>query len=278
MWDYFGAKRRLFDQAKNAVINIDNPWGRKLKEQVPTGLGFGIDRHDAVYPRSIKQCETGTRMEVETPIGLIEVTSPLLGRHNAYNLLAAMAVATVLKVPADAIAAGIAAMPQVPGRMERIDCGQDFSVIVDYAHTDAALAHLLETVATFCQKRIVTVFGCGGDRDRGKRFSMGAAAAERSGWTILTSDNPRSEAPEAILSEIEAGVISISKQQGWPTPHHEVVPDRKAAIFRAIEMAQAGDIVVIAGKGHETVQIIGKKSRPFDDRKVAREALGVGRS
>ena len=273
MWDYFSAKRRLFAQSRQAVINVDDPWGRKLKEGIPTAIGFGIDRQDAIQPLWMKVDRSGMRIGVATPVGQIEISTSLTGRHNVYNLLSAIGAALALSIPVAAIVDGIASVKAVPGRFEAIDAGQDFSVYVDYAHTQDALARFLEAVAALSPKRIITVFGCGGDRDRGKRFSMGVAAAQASDWIIVTSDNPRSETPQAIIDEIIPGILAVGKQKEWSAPRHEIIPDRRAAIARAIEMAEAGDAVVIAGKGHETVQIIGTERLPFDDRQVAREAL-----
>ena len=277
MWDYFSAKRRLFAQSRQAVVNIDDPWGRKLKEGIPTAIGFGIDRPDAIQPLWMKVDLSGMRIGVATPAGQIEISTNLTGRHNVYNILSAIGAAIALSIPPSAIVDGIASVKAVPGRLEAISAGQDFAVYVDYAHTEAALARLLEAVAALSPKRIVTVFGCGGDRDRGKRFSMGVAAAQGSDWIILTSDNPRSETPQAIIDEIVPGILAVGRQKEWPVPHHEIIPDRREAIARAVAMAEPGDAVLIAGKGHETVQVIGAERLPFDDRQVAREAL-AGRS
>jgi UDP-N-acetylmuramoyl-L-alanyl-D-glutamate--2,6-diaminopimelate ligase len=173
----------------------------------------------------------------------------------------------------EAISAGIAAMKSVPGRFEKIDVGQDFLVVVDYAHTEDALARLLQSVSSLALGHVITVFGCGGDRDRGKRPQMGVAASLYSRIAILTSDNPRSEDPLAIIREIEAGMTNKT-----PEARYEVIPDRKEAIARAISLAKTGDAVVIAGKGHETYQRVGNQTFPFDDREVARAALsGRGR-
>ncbi len=274
MWDYFCAKRKLFRQTRCAVVNVDDPWTPKIIEAAPQ-IGFGLERKRAIFATDVRTGSGGTRMTVITPIGPLAIASPLAGRHNVYNLLAAIGAGVALQIPGSAIVAGLGDVACVPGRMERIDLGQDFWVLVDYAHTPDALSHLLTTVASFSPKRILTVFGCGGDRDRGKRMSMGIASAQRSDWTILTSDNPRSEPPDAIIEEIVVGIQMIQTQQGWSAARHEIIPDRREAITKIIEMAQPGDAVVIAGKGHETVQIIGKDIRPFDDRAVAREALSA---
>jgi UDP-N-acetylmuramoyl-L-alanyl-D-glutamate--2,6-diaminopimelate ligase len=267
---YFASKRKLFDLTEGRrLINIDDPWGRKLQEEAPErSWSYGIERKGDLCPREIESGFDGIRMTVETPIGEIEIGSSLVGRYNIYNLLSAVGVGIALGLSGSEISAGIASMSGVPGRFEKIDLGQDFSVIVDYAHTEDALDRLLQAVCDLSPRRIITVFGCGGDRDRGKRPKMGAVSARLSGKTILTSDNPRSEEPTSILREIEAGFPS-------PAPDYEVIPNRQEAIARAIGLAEGGDAVVIAGKGHENYQIIGKERLPFDDRTVARSALAA---
>lgn len=267
---YFASKRKLFDLTDGRrLINIDDPWGRTLLEAAPErSWSYGIERKGDFYPKEIESGFDGIRMTVETPIGEIGIVSSLVGRYNIYNLLAAIGVGVSLGLSRPAISAGIASMGGVPGRFEKIDLGQSFTVIVDYAHTEDALNRLLQAVGDLSPRRIITVFGCGGDRDRGKRPRMGAVSARLSRKTILTSDNPRSEAPMSILREIEAGFPS-------PAPDYEVIPDRREAIERAIGLAEAGDAVVIAGKGHENYQIIGRERLPFDDRQVARNALAA---
>ncbi len=268
---YFSAKRKLFDQMDRqkgrAVINLDDPYGGQLKQALPgRNLGFGMTPPADIYPTSLVLDQGGIRMHVVTPMGALDVASPLMGRHNAYNLLAAIGVGVVLSLSKEQIVDGISALSAVPGRFEKIDAGQDFLVIVDYAHTEDALCRLLATAAALSPRRIVTVFGCGGDRDRGKRPKMGSIAGQMSDAVILTSDNPRSEPPLSIIEEIEAGV----KTTGTP---YQIVPDRRAAIVAAISTARTGEIVIIAGKGHETIQIIGNQTLPFDDREVARNAV-----
>jgi UDP-N-acetylmuramyl-tripeptide synthetase len=198
---------------------------------------------------------------------VLEVESALVGRFNAQNLLAALGAGLALGLSPDAVQRGIAALAGVPGRMEKIALGQDFTVLVDYAHTDDALKNLLETVRDLKPRRVITVFGCGGDRDRSKRPLMGAVAARLSDIVILTSDNPRSEPPEAILAEIRRGIPAARNEDTL------VIADRRDAIARAIEMGREGVCVVIAGKGHEGYQVLRDRSVPFDDRQVARDAL-----
>jgi UDP-N-acetylmuramyl-tripeptide synthetase len=209
----------------------------------------------------------GTRFRARTPAGVIELETPLLGRFNVANALAALGAGLALGLPADALQRGIARLRGVPGRMERVAGGQDFTVLVDYAHTDDALKNLLETVRELAPQRVITVFGCGGDRDRTKRPLMGAVAARLSDVVVLTSDNPRSEPPEAILEEIRRGVPPARSADTL------VIVDRREAIARALEMGGAGAVVVIAGKGHEPYQVLRDRTVPFDDRQVARDVL-----
>jgi UDP-N-acetylmuramyl-tripeptide synthetase len=209
----------------------------------------------------------GTRFRALTPAGSLEVATPLLGRFNVANVLAALGAALALGVAPEVALRGVASLRGVPGRLERVEAGQDFTVIVDYAHTDDALKNLLETVRELGPRRLVTVFGCGGDRDRSKRPLMGAVASRLSDVVIVTSDNPRSEPPEAIIEEIRRGIPS---SRGAET---HLVPDRREAIARAIEMGREGTAVVIAGKGHETYQVLRDRTVPFDDRRVARDVL-----
>jgi len=205
---------------------------------------------------------------VDSPAGSFEVETPLLGRFNVQNLLAAFGASLALGIPPETALAGLRSLHGVPGRLERVDAGQDFTVVVDYAHTDDALKNLLETVRELAPRRIITVFGCGGDRDKTKRPLMGAVAARLSDVVVVTSDNPRSEPPEAILEEIQRGM------NGRRQSERHVIADRREAIARALEMAGPGDAVVIAGKGHETYQVLRDRTIPFDDRQVARHVLG----
>jgi UDP-N-acetylmuramyl-tripeptide synthetase len=200
-------------------------------------------------------------------VGPLEVGTPLIGRFNVQNLLAALGAGLALGIPKDALVHGLGSLRGVPGRLERVVAGQDFKVIVDYAHTDDALKNLLETVRELRPRRLITVFGCGGDRDRTKRPLMGAVASRLSDVVILTSDNPRSEPPEAILEEIRRGI-----PRSRSADVHAIV-DRREAIARALEMGREGDVVVIAGKGHESYQQIRDRAVPFDDRQVARDIL-----
>ena len=217
---------------------------------------------------SLRQCEhglDGIRFTLSTTKGQLEIASPLVGRHNVYNLLAGIAVAIALDIDAGAIIQGIAQLQRVPGRLERVDSGQDFAVFVDYAHTPDALEQVLQLVRAETTGRLITVFGCGGDRDPGKRPLMGQVATRLSDYTIITSDNPRTEDPQRIIDAIITGVESAAD--------YVALPDRQEAIEHAIAMAQPRDTIVIAGKGHEDYQILGQTRRHFDDREVAQAAL-----
>ena len=250
MDEYYEAKRRLFTEhepAPAAAINVGNEWGRRLAEEL-----YGLDRAPLLTFGLTERAEVH-----EAP------ASPLQGRFNQENTLAAVALARLVGVPEAAIEQGLAEAPSVPGRFESVDEGQPFSVIVDYAHTPDSLENVLRTARELTSGRLICVFGCGGDRDRGKRPEMGRIAAELADVPIVTSDNPRSEDPLAIIDEILAGM----------SPEPEVEPDRRAAIAKAVGLARDGDVVVIAGKGHEQGQEVADRKLPFDDREVAREAL-----
>lgn len=265
---YYAAKARLFTEFPGRwhVLNLDDPYGRRLLEASQSRVfTYGIDHEATLTPRDVVHGLDGIRLTLPTTKGTLEVKSSLAGRHNIYNLLASMAVGLALDVDAEAMLRGIEQLTQVPGRLERVDAGQDFYVFVDYAHTPAALEQVLRTVRAETPGRLITVFGCGGDRDPGKRPLMGRSAAAMSDYTVITSDNPRTEPPEAIVADIVAGVE--------PSRNYTTIVDREQAIAHAIAEAQCKDTVVIAGKGHETYQIVGQTRRHFDDREVAREAL-----
>ena len=275
MADYFDAKRRLFDMlpvGAPSVVNLDDPAGRRLADLVGRAVTFAVDRPAAVRPERVEATRAGTRLDVSTPRGRLRLRSPLPGRVNAYNVLAAAAAAVALDLPPSAIEQGVEGLAGVPGRFEVVSSpADDVWVLLDFAHTDDALRGVLETVRQLGPGRLVTVFGCGGDRDRAKRPLMGAVAARLSDVVVLTSDNPRSEDPERIIDEIRRGVVATASGAGGC--RHLAVIDRGAAIDRAIAEAEPGDAVVIAGKGHERVQEIGDVRLPFEDRSAAREAL-----
>jgi UDP-N-acetylmuramoyl-L-alanyl-D-glutamate--2,6-diaminopimelate ligase len=266
MEDYFASKRRLFTESAPAVavVNVDDPYGRRLAAELDDPITFALE-HDATYRAVGVETELGgSRLTVDGPDVEVELSSPLRGRFNVYNVLGAFAAARALRVPADTIAGAIATAGQVPGRFEPVDEGQDFAVLVDYAHTPDSLENVLHAARLLTAGRVHVVFGCGGDRDRGKRPLMGEIARRVADRVIVTSDNPRSEDPEAIIDEILAGA--------GPNVSHDA--DRRAAIAEAIGGAGAGDVVVIAGKGHEQGQeFAGGRKVPFDDCAVAREVL-----
>jgi UDP-N-acetylmuramoyl-L-alanyl-D-glutamate--2,6-diaminopimelate ligase len=234
-------------------------------------LRFAIYGTAEIRPRRFTSGADGIRMTVDTPAGPLEIASPLVGEHNVMNLLGAVGVGVALEIPLATVSAALGAVVAVPGRFERVEAGQPFLVVVDYAHTPDALERVLGTARRLVRpgSRLGTVFGCGGDRDRGKRPIMGEIAARLADRVWVTSDNPRTERPEAIVDEVLAGVARVAGSGG----RYAADPDRRAAIRDAIAWARAGDVVVIAGKGHETYQIIGTDVLPFDDRAVARELL-----
>lgn len=275
MESYFAAKRQLFAMLPDgapSIVNLDDPRGADLAASVARPVTYAIEKPADITPGQLRYSLDGLRFDVKTPRGTLHVQSPLVGRPNAYNVLAAVATAVALDLPFDAIERGLADLKAVPGRFEMASGpDDDVRVVVDYAHTDDALKNLLETARPLAGGRLITVFGCGGDRDATKRPLMGAVAARLSDLVIVTSDNPRSENPERIISEIRRG---MTRELG------EVIeePDRRQAIERAIKEARPGDLVLVAGKGHEKYQIIGDRTIPFDDIQVAGDALARRRS
>src|SRR6204780_871126 len=277
MEEYFAAKRILFegcgtDAPRAVVTNIDDEAGAKLAEfsrkRSSIVLKYGWERGD-LHAEKGEITTRGTRFDLVTPEGKIAVFSALIGRVNVYNILAAAGAGYARGCPAQAIAAGIDKLACVPGRFERVDCGQPFTVVVDYAHTDDALRNLTalaRELVSASRGRVLTVFGCGGDRDRKKRPLMGEAAGRGSDFVVLTSDNPRSEDPLAIINDAVVGLQKTGVK-------YSVEADRRKAIALAISEARPGDIVLLAGKGHEKVQVTREGSAPFDDLEVAREAL-----
>jgi UDP-N-acetylmuramoyl-L-alanyl-D-glutamate--2,6-diaminopimelate ligase len=278
---YFAAKRRLFEMLPAdapGVINLDDPRGASLVEITARPVTYAITAAADFTPGPIEMTLSGLRFDIRSPKGTIRVTSKLVGRPNVYNILAAAATAAAVDVPIAAIEQGIAGLSGVPGRFEVVSHPADeVTVVVDYAHTDDALRNLLETARPLAAKRLITVFGCGGDRDRSKRPLMGMVAARLSDVVMITSDNPRSEDPARIIEEIERG-IPAGSQAPSRAPIVESLVDRAAAIDRAVSMAAPGDVVLIAGKGHEKYQQIGDRVLPFDDGEVARTALAKRRT
>jgi UDP-N-acetylmuramoyl-L-alanyl-D-glutamate--2,6-diaminopimelate ligase len=279
MEEYFAAKRILFEGCgteppRVAVLNVDDESGRSLskvsKSKGSKVLTYGLSKAD-FRAEKIQITARGTRFDLVIPDSTIPVWSPLIGKVNVYNILAAAAVAYARACKEKAIVEGIASLARVPGRFERVDCGQPFSVVVDYAHTDDALKNLTALARDFVTQsgsagKVITVFGCGGDRDRAKRPLMGEAAGRGSDFVVLTSDNPRSEDPRAIINDALVGLQRVGAR-------YTVEADRRAAIAAAVQHANPGDIVLLAGKGHEKVQVTSEGSIPFDDVEVAREVL-----
>jgi UDP-N-acetylmuramoyl-L-alanyl-D-glutamate--2,6-diaminopimelate ligase len=276
MENYFLAKRRLFEMLPGdapGVINLDDPRGASLIEVCRRPVTFAISRPADVTPGPLNISLSGLTGEIRTPRGTIPLEARLVGRPNLYNILAAAATAMALELPLEAIAEGVRTLTGVPGRFEVVSrADDDITVVVDYAHTDDALRNLLETARPLAPQRLVTVFGCGGDRDRTKRPLMGMVAARLSDVVVITSDNPRSEEPQRIIDEIKRG-IPAGNQGGGRGPEIRAIVDRREAIERAVDMSGPGDVVLIAGKGHEKYQQIGDRVLPFDDGAVARASL-----
>ncbi len=271
---YKDSKKILFRDCKikNQVINIDDPVGREIvQESSIETLTTGLDSRADVTAEDCVLLEDGIRFTLKTPSGTQAISSPLLGRHNVHNLLSASAVALAQGISLAHIAQGIQSLERVPGRFEKIQQGQDFIVAVDYAHTDDALANAPKVARTLSKNRVIVVFGCGGDRDPGKRKEMGRVALEMSDFTVITSDNPRTEDPEQIIQHICEGIPAGRK----PKEHYTILPNRREAIDFAIKKAQTGDLVLIAGKGHEDYQILKSGKIHFDDREEAVRALRI---
>lgn len=271
MEDYFNAKKKLFvlnSKKRIAVVNEDDPWGKRLIPDLPMStITFGLEPTALVRAERFKLNGTGIEGTIKFPGGQISIASTLSGRYNLYNLLAAFAVALALGVPPPVIKDGIAALKQVPGRFEKIENDRGLNLYVDYAHTDSALRSLLETIKDLRPSRILLVFGCGGDRDRTKRERMGEVAGLFADWTFVTSDNPRSEDPLAIVHEIEKGLVKAG------TKKYSLLPDRREAIREALSFARKGDYILFAGKGHENTQELKDGIVPFNDGDVVREIL-----
>jgi UDP-N-acetylmuramoyl-L-alanyl-D-glutamate--2,6-diaminopimelate ligase len=281
MEDYFRAKRALFEGCgteppRAAVLNIDDEYGRQLltlcKKKSSLVLSYGLASGD-FHAESVEITPGGTRFQMVTPSGKMAMWSPLIGTVNVYNVLAASAAAWARGCSGEAIAKGIFELARVPGRFERVNCGQPFTVVVDYAHTDDALRNLTTLARDFVARaglkgKVITLFGCGGDRDRAKRPLMGEAAGKGSDFVVLTSDNPRSEDALAIMNDALVGIQKSGAK-------YLMEPDRRKAIGFALQQATPGDIVLLAGKGHEKVQVTRDGTVPFDDVDVARETLAA---
>jgi UDP-N-acetylmuramoyl-L-alanyl-D-glutamate--2,6-diaminopimelate ligase len=269
MESYFAAKRKIFALLKpgaRAAVNLDDPWGRRLAGEMPAALTFGAGGD--VEATQVTFSATGIRGTIRTPRGEIRLATHLLGRYNLSNLLAATAGAEVLGLAAEAVEQAFAAHGPVPGRMEPVDRGQPFPVFVDYAHTDAALDAALRSAREMEGiEKVAVVFGCGGERDAGKRPLMGRVSGELADLPIATSDNPRGEDPHAILAAVEAGLRESGNRD------YRIVPDRREAIRQAIAAAGPGWAVLVAGKGHEREQILGDRKIPFSDFDEIEKAL-----
>ena len=269
---YFAAKRRLFEglgapPPELAVINADDPWAAKLMDAPnPRRITYGMNGSAQVKPLRFVQGMSGLQATISAPEVTLEINSQLAGRANLFNILAAVATSIGLGISPGHIVEGIAAVKSVPGRFDRVDAGQPFLVVVDYAHTDDALRNVLKTARELTRERLIVLFGCGGDRDRTKRPLMGEAAGELADLVVLTSDNPRSEDPVTIMNDALVGLQRTARP-------YVVEIDRATAIRKALGEAREGDVVVLAGKGHETYQILKDQTIPFDDRDVARRVL-----
>jgi UDP-N-acetylmuramoyl-L-alanyl-D-glutamate--2,6-diaminopimelate ligase len=270
--DYFAAKRRLFADTgagapEIAVLNADDEFGKRLARLAKKTVTYGLESDADITTKKFQLTFDGLTFTAHTPNGKVHVVSPLVGKINVYNLLAAIGAAQALGLSNEAIESGIRNLESVSGRFQRIDLGQPFLVIVDYAHTDDALENLIRTARELNSKaRIITLFGCGGEKDRTKRPVMGEVTGRLSDLTILSSDNPRSEDPLKIISDI---IVGLQKTAG----KYLIEPDREKAIGIAMDEARSGDIVLLAGKGHENYQILADRTLEFDDREMARRAL-----
>jgi UDP-N-acetylmuramoyl-L-alanyl-D-glutamate--2,6-diaminopimelate ligase len=291
MASYLESKRRFFTELlvpdrqkpkRHAVVNIDDPLGHLMARSAPCPvITYGLVADARVTAREVHFSTTGISGILSTPKGETEFHSRLLGRFNLYNILAAVSAAVAMELPLAAIRSGIEGHEKVAGRLERVDNNLGITVLVDYAHTGDALENVLKTLLEIASARIITVFGCGGDRDRGKRPIMGEIAGRYSDMTIITSDNPRSEEPSRIMDQIRAGIDPLAIKEytvpqlsdGFAEKGFAAVKSRKEAIYLAIRLAKPGDIVLLAGKGHEDYQIIGSQRIHFDDREEAAAAM-----
>ncbi len=263
--DYFSSKKMLFDSSKKAVINTDDEYGRKLLEYltIPT-ITYGIDNKADLKASNVKITSDGVFYDIIMDDMPVHISYHVPGRFSVYNSLAALAAGLSLGIPLKLLAKSLENVKGIDGRFEPVKMGQDFTVIIDYAHTPDGIDNVLRAIKSFCRGKIITVFGCGGDRDRKKRPIMGKIASTFSDLCIITSDNPRSEDPKVIIEEIESGICKRN---------YEKIVDRKDAIMRALDLAEENDVVLIAGKGHEKYQILKDRVIQFDDREVVKKLL-----
>jgi UDP-N-acetylmuramoyl-L-alanyl-D-glutamate--2,6-diaminopimelate ligase len=288
MEGYFTSKYHLFKELLprengRAVINLDDSYGRRLAALLPAALTCGRSHQADVHPVQLEVSLRGIRGRLATPLGMIDLASPLLGEFNVDNLLCAVGAAVALDLPPQTIAQGLAGAGGVPGRLEQIENDRGAVILVDYAHTGDALRRVIEAMLALAPKRLLTVFGCGGDRDRSKRPIMAEAAAGGSDITIATSDNPRTEDPERILNDVRAGLARVHERE-WSRAEassgrgrgYIVIPDRRQAIEFAVSLLRPGDLLLVAGKGHEDYQILASGRIHFDDREELRKALREG--
>jgi len=271
MDSYFEAKKKLFHAGQNnqtAVINTDDDWGKKMISDITMEyISVGLQSPAMVYAEKFEFDTNGTKLTARFPSGNMTLSSHLIGKPNVYNTLSSLAASLALNIHTDAIQEGIAALHGVPGRFERIQNSLGIHIYIDYAHTDDALKNLLETAQDLAREKIILVFGAGGDRDKTKRPRMGAIAGELADLTILTSDNPRTESPSAIISDVKEGLKTTGPKK------YIILPDRKEAIKKAFSLARKDDMILVAGKGHEDYQILGDKIIPFSDKDVIHEIL-----
>jgi UDP-N-acetylmuramyl-tripeptide synthetase len=265
-----GADRRKAGEPA-AVLNADDPWAPRMAQAATRArlLRFSLSGEADLRPERLALDLAGIRAVVASPWGSVDIVSPLVGRHNVQNILGAAAACLHLGVAPPLVSEGIRRLGAVPGRFEKVEAGQPFGLVVDYAHTPDALERVLQVAREYAAGQVIALFGCGGDRDRTKRPMMGEIAARLADFTIVTSDNPRSEPPDQIIEEIAVGLKKVAAS----AEARATIPDRREAIGAALARARAGDLVVLAGKGHETYQVLRDRTIPFDDRVVAREAL-----
>lgn len=282
MDEYFSAKAILFELVKRnsgkTIVNIDDAWGIKLKEMYPASITVSLKEGADIYPARYSLKDGMTEATVSTPAGDVEIQSHLVGEYNLQNIVTAVAASYALGIAPSKISEGVSSLARVPGRLEKIDAGgaRPFRAYVDYAHTSDALERVLNALRPVSKGRVITVFGCGGNRDRTKRAKMGGISARLSDVTIITSDNPRDEDPVEIIKEIEAGIEGTARKTAdEPLRDHcyTVIPDRTAAIWKAVSEASAGDTILVAGKGHEDYQIIKGRKTHFSDFEVLRLAI-----
>ena len=277
MEDYFSVKGKLFDPSYNhalrrSVVNIDDPFGARLARNIPSGaVTYGMHAGAGIFPASSTSSIKGISMLLKTPWGRFHIESALCGKHNIYNIMAAFGAALAQDIPPEQAAEGIRALRAVPGRFQRLELDRPWSVVLDYAHTPDALKNVLNLARSVCERRVIAVFGCGGDRDRTKRPEMARIGVSDSDIAIITSDNPRTEDPDKIIEDMTAGLTGEIRNRNW-----EAITDRKKAIARALDLAREGDLVLLAGKGHENYQVLGTRKVPFDEKLIVEEILCSG--